>query len=68
MEMLSAFEKAVGGPIPCRICARRPGDITSIYADPSAANKDLGWKALRGIDEMARDAWNWQKRNPNGYD
>ncbi|MFH1079486.1 MAG: UDP-glucose 4-epimerase GalE [Pseudomonadota bacterium] len=67
MQMVAAFEKAVGKPIPYRIIARRPGDIATSYADPSRANEALGWKAVRGIDEMARDAWNWQKHNPEGY-
>jgi UDP-glucose 4-epimerase len=68
LQMLSAFEKAIGKPIPYRIVARRPGDIAQCYADPSLSNQELGWKATRGIDEMARDAWNWQKQNPEGYD
>ncbi len=68
MQMVAAFEKAVGKPIPYRIVARRPGDIATSYADPSRANEALGWKTVRGIDEMARDAWNWQKHNPGGYE
>ncbi len=68
LQMVAAFEKAVEKPIRYRIVARRPGDIATSYADPSRANKALGWKAMRGIDEMARDAWNWQKQNPEGYD
>jgi UDP-glucose 4-epimerase len=67
LKMVAAFEKAVGKPIPYRIVARRPGDIATSYADPSRANEALGWKTVRGIDEMARDAWNWQKQNPEGY-
>jgi UDP-glucose 4-epimerase len=68
LEMVAAFEKAVGKPLRYRIVARRPGDIATSYADPSRANEALGWKAGRGIDEMARDAWNWQKHNPEGYE
>jgi UDP-glucose 4-epimerase len=68
LQMVAAFEKAVGKPIRYRIVARRPGDIATSYADPSRANEALGWKAVRGIDEMARDAWNWQKHNPEGYE
>lgn len=68
LQMVAAFEKAVGKPIPYRIVARRTGDIATSYADPSRANEALGWKAVRGIDEMAHDAWNWQKRNPEGYE
>lgn len=68
LQMVAAFEKAAGKPIPYRIVARRPGDIATSYADPSRANETLGWRAVRGIDDMARDAWNWQKRNPEGYE
>jgi len=67
LKMVAAFEKAVGKPIPYRIVARRPGDIATSYADPSRANEALGWKTVRGIEEMARDAWNWQRHNPDGY-
>lgn len=67
LQMAAAFEKTIGNPIPYRIVARRPGDIATSYADPSRANEALGWKAVRGIDEIARDAWNWQKHNPDGY-
>jgi UDP-glucose 4-epimerase len=67
LQMVAAFEKAVGKPIPYRVVARRPGDIATSYADPSRANEVLGWKAVRNIDMIARDAWNWQKHNPEGY-
>lgn len=68
LEMVAAFEKACGRKIPYEIVARRPGDIASCYADPAKAEKELGWKALRGVEEMCRDAWNWQKNNPKGYE
>jgi len=67
LQMVSAFEKATGRAIPCKIVARRPGDIAACYADPSLAHQMLDWKAKRSLDEMARDAWNWQKNNPEGY-
>jgi len=47
---------------------RRPGDIAQCYADASRAERDLGWKAQRGIAEMCKDAWNWQVKNPGGYE
>ncbi len=68
LQMVEAFEKASGKSIPYRIVARRPGDVANVYADSSVANHELGWKATRGIEEMSRDAWNWQKNNPLGYD
>jgi UDP-glucose 4-epimerase len=68
LQMAEAFSKASGKQIPCRITDRRPGDIATCYADPSKANKELGWTAERGVDEMCADSWNWQKNNPNGFD
>ncbi|MBF0200986.1 MAG: UDP-glucose 4-epimerase GalE [Desulfamplus sp.] len=67
MEMLHAFEKACEKKIPFKIAPRRPGDVASCYADPSKAEKELGWKALKSIDDMCKDTWNWQRINPNGY-
>lgn len=66
-QMIHAFEKASGKPVPYRICPRRPGDIAECFADPSLAEKELGWKARLGIDDMTRDAWRWQSANPDGY-
>ena len=68
LDVLHAMEKAVGKPIPYVIKPRRPGDIPACYASPEKAYKELGFKAKYSIEEMARDAWNWQKNNPNGYE
>jgi UDP-glucose 4-epimerase len=68
LQMVSAFEKASGVKIPYRIVDRRPGDVAVCYADPTKAIKELGWIAERGIEEMCRDSWRWQKMNPNGYE
>lgn len=67
LDIIYNFEKACGKKIPYRIAPRRPGDIDMCYADPSKAEKELGWKAERGIDKMCEDAWRWQSKNPNGY-
>lgn len=67
LEVIQSFEKACGRKIPYKIVARRPGDAAISYADPSLARQELGWTALHGLDEMCRDAWNWQKNNPQGY-
>jgi len=67
LEVIQAFEKASGRPVPYRIAPRRPGDIASCYADPSHAKALLGFEARRGIDEMCADAWRWQENNPMGY-
>ena len=66
-EMIDAFSKASGREIPFRVAARRPGDAPECYADPSKAKKELGWAARRDINEMCRDAWNWQFQYPEGY-
>ncbi|TFW21159.1 UDP-glucose 4-epimerase GalE [Massilia arenosa] len=60
LEMVRAFEKACGKPIPYQIVARRPGDIAQCYADPALAEKELGWKAERNVEQMCADAWRWQ--------
>ena len=67
LELVKAFEQASGRRIAYRIVDRRPGDVAEVYADASRAARELGWKAERGIDEMCRDAWNWQRLNPEGY-
>lgn len=66
-EMISAFENATGIKIPYEIAPRRAGDIDASFADPSKAERVLGWKTQRTIEDMCRDTWNWQKNNPNGY-
>lgn len=68
LEMVAAFSEAAGKQIPYRIVDRRPGDIASCYADPAKAEKELSWKAVRGIKEMCADTWRWQEENPNGYE
>jgi UDP-glucose 4-epimerase len=60
LEMVHAFEQASGKPVPYQIVPRRPGDIASCYADVSLAEKDLGWKAERNIQQMCADTWRWQ--------
>ena len=67
MEMVKAFEKASGKPVPYEIKPRRDGDLAAFWADASLADKELDWRVTRGIDEMMRDTWNWQSKNPNGY-
>ena len=67
LEIVAAFEKASGRSVPYAIAHRRPGDIAECWADPSLAQQELDWKAERGLEEMMRDTWNWQKKNPQGY-
>lgn len=61
LDMVRAFEKASGRPVPYAIVPRRPGDVAACYADPALAKALLGWQATRGIDDMCRDAWHWQQ-------
>jgi UDP-glucose 4-epimerase len=61
LEVIEAFGRAVGRPIPHKRVARRPGDAAECWADPSLAEKVLGWKATRGVDAMCADAWRWQQ-------
>ncbi|CAM4113027.1 UDP-glucose 4-epimerase GalE [Paenibacillus alkaliterrae] len=68
LEMIAVFERVSGRSIPYSIVDRRPGDIAVCFADTSKANEELGWAALRGIEEMCKDAWRWQYSNPNGYE
>jgi UDP-glucose 4-epimerase len=68
LEVIRAFEAASGRGIPYRIVERRPGDVAQSYADPSRAERQLGWKARRDLAEMCRDAWKWQVNNPRGYE
>lgn len=68
MEVIKAFDKVVGQPIPYKIVGRREGDIAACYADPTKAYNELGFKAKYDIEDMAKDAWNWQQKNPNGYE
>lgn len=67
LDLVGAFERVNGVTVPRQFAPRRPGDIATCYADPALAARVFGWKARRGIEEMCRDAWNWQKKNPEGY-
>ncbi len=67
LDVIHAFEKACGHKLPYSIKPRRAGDIAACYADASKAEKELGWKARLGIDEMCASLWKWQTQNPKGY-
>jgi UDP-glucose 4-epimerase len=60
LQMVKAFEHASGRPIPYQVVARRPGDIAVCYADASLAQRELGWRAERSIEQMCVDSWRWQ--------
>jgi UDP-glucose 4-epimerase len=66
-ELVKAFERASGRAIPYEIAPRRAGDVAAYYADPSLAERVLGWRAKLGLDAMCADSWRWQEANPNGF-
>ena len=67
LDMVKAFERVTGKAVPYKITERRPGDLGMVYASPEKSAEVLGWKAKFGLDEMCRDTWNWQSKNPMGY-
>ncbi len=67
LEVVRAFERASGVPVPFEIVAARAGDLAEAVADPRKANEELGWRARRSLDEACRDTWAWQSANPNGF-
>ena len=67
LDIVNAFERVNGVPVPYVIAPRRPGDIDACYADPAKAERLLHWKAEKTLDDMCRDSWRWQSGNPNGY-
>ena len=67
LELVNAFQKVNDMKVNYVIGTRRAGDLPVCYADASKAAKVLGWKAKRGLEDMCRDSWNWQRKNPQGY-
>ena len=65
--MVNAFEKESNQKIKLKIIERRPGDIAECFADPKKAEQELGWKAELNLEDMCKDTWRWQSKNPNGY-
>ena len=67
LDIIKAFSKACGKDLPYVIDPRRPGDIAVCYSDPAKARDVLGWTAGKNLEDMCRDGWNWQSKNPDGY-
>ncbi|GCL65092.1 UDP-glucose 4-epimerase GalE [Pseudaquabacterium pictum] len=67
LELVQAYARASGRPVPYQLVARRPGDVAACYADPSLALQLLGWQARHDLDRMCADSWRWQQQNPNGF-
>jgi len=67
LDVIKTFEKVTGKNIPYELTDRRPGDAAVCYADPEKAKNVLGWETENNLEDMCRDAWNWQMKNPDGY-
>ena len=67
-EMIRAFERTNGTPIPFRVLPRRLGDVAEVFADVSLSGRLLGWRAEQSLERMCEDAWRWQSMNPDGFD
>ena len=67
LDMVKAFERVTGIKIPYEIVARRPGDLATVYSCPDKSAELLGWKAQYNLDDMCRDTWAWQSKNPMGF-
>ena len=68
LDMVHAFEKANGIQVPYEITPRRPGDLATVYSTPEKSKEVLGWEATHTLEDMCRDSWNWQSKNPKGYE
>ena len=68
LDMVRTFQEVNGVKVPYEVVPRRPGDIATCYADPGKSEKVLGWKASHTLADMCRDSWNWQSKNPQGFD
>ncbi len=68
LDLVKAFEKALGKEVPHKFADRRAGDIAMCYADSKKAQEELGWVATKNLDDMCKDSLNWQQKNPNGME
>lgn len=68
LDMVRAFQRVTGREIPYVIAPRRPGDLATVYSSPDRSAQLLGWTAQYGLDDMCRDSWAWQSKNPMGYE
>ena len=68
LDMIKAFEKASGQKIPYKLVPRRAGDIATCYSNPQKAKEILGWESKHNLEDMCKSSWNWQSKNPKGYE
>ncbi len=67
LELLRTFETTNGLMLPYAVVERRPGDSAVSVADPSQAERRMGWRTRRSLADICRDGWAWQRSNPQGY-
>ena len=67
LDLVKTFQRVNNIDLPYVIGPRRAGDVDACFADPRKAREVLGWEAPKTLDDMCRDAWNWQSHNPKGY-
>ncbi|MGO6513846.1 GDP-mannose 4,6-dehydratase, partial [Streptococcus pneumoniae] len=67
LQLVNTFESVSKIPIPYKIVPRRLGDVATCYANADKAYKELNWRTTKSIEDMCRDTWNWQSKNPNDY-
>ena len=67
LDMVNTFQEVNNVKVPYVVVDRRPGDLATCYADPAKSAEKLGWKAEKNLADMCRDSWNWQSKNPMGY-
>jgi len=67
LDLVAAYAKASGRPVPYQVVPRRTGDVAACYADPTLARQLLGWQARHDLDRMCVDSWRWQQGNPKGF-
>ncbi|ETD72636.1 UDP-galactose-4-epimerase [Pelistega indica] len=68
LDMIKAFEQVNGVAVPYKLAPRRAGDIAECWSNPTKAENELHWKAKYTLNDMVRDSWNWQQKNPNGFE
>lgn len=67
LDLVKAFEKVTGKNVPYKIAPRRAGDIAIYFADATLAKQKMGWQTTKTLEDICRDAWHWQSKNPQGY-
>jgi UDP-glucose 4-epimerase len=68
LEIVNTFKEVTGRDVPYQITGRRDGDLPAFWADSQKANSVLGWTCRRNLSSMMQDTWNWQSKNPHGYE